>query len=63
MARAAPPYQMNWPSGFVRLSNGNTLISIAQAPGSIREVRPDKTTARASEPGAEHPCTLVAIEE
>jgi len=55
--------KMNWPSGFVRLANGNTLISIAHG-GDIREVSPDKKTVRTiRSPAMKHPCTLVVVEE
>lgn len=64
-AGAPAAEQMTWPSGFVRLKNGNTLISIAHGkPGTIREVTPEKKTVRViASPAMKHPCTLVAIEE
>ena len=34
-ADAPPDQNLNWPSGFLRLKNGNTLISIARAARSI----------------------------
>ena len=37
--------KLNWPSGFVRLANGNTMISEAHG-RQIREVSPDKKTVR-----------------
>ena len=50
-------------SGFLRLKNGNTLISIARD-GVIREVAPDKTTVRTiRSPAMKHPCTLVVVDE
>jgi len=55
--------QLNWPSGFVRLPDGNLLISEAHA-GVIREVSPDKKTVRViKSPAMKHPCTLVVVEE
>jgi hypothetical protein len=54
---------LNWPSGFVRLPGGNTLISIARD-GVIREVSPDKQTLRTiRSPAMKHPCTLVVVDE
>jgi outer membrane protein assembly factor BamB len=60
----APAEQkLNWPSGHVRLANGNTLISIARD-GVIREVAPDKKLVRViKSPAMKHPCTLVVVEE
>lgn len=55
--------KLNWPSGHLRLTNGNTLISIARD-GVIREVSPDKKTVRViKSPAMKHPCTLVLVEE
>ena len=55
--------KLNWPSGHLRLKNGNTLISIARD-GVIREVSPDKKTVRVIKSAAmKHPCTLVVVEE
>jgi hypothetical protein len=55
--------KLNWPSGFVRLPNGNTLISIAKD-GVLREVSPDKKTVRTiRSPAMKHPCTLVVVDE
>jgi hypothetical protein len=55
--------KLNWPSGFVRLPNGNTLISIARD-GVLREVSPDKKTVRTiRSPAMKHPCTLVVVDE
>jgi uncharacterized protein (UPF0248 family) len=55
--------KLNWPSGFVRLANGNTLISEAHA-GVIREVSSDKKIVRViKSPSMKHPCTLVVVEE
>jgi outer membrane protein assembly factor BamB len=55
--------KLNWPSGHLRLKNGNTLISIARD-GVIREVSPDKKTVRViKSPAMKHPCTLVVVEE
>ncbi len=62
-ADALSDQKLNWPSGFVRLANGNTLISIARD-GVIREVSADKKTiATIKSPAMKHPCTLVVIEE
>jgi hypothetical protein len=62
-ADAPPGEKLNWPSGFLRLKNGNTLISIARD-GAIREVAPDKTTVRTiRSPAMKHPCTLVVVDE
>jgi len=60
----APAEQkLNWPSGHLRLPNGNTLISIARD-GVIREVSSDKKTVRTiKSPAMKHPCTLVVVEE
>jgi hypothetical protein len=60
----SPPDQhLNWPSGFVRLENGNTLISIARD-GVLREVSPEKKTVRTiRSPAMKHPCTLVVVDE
>jgi hypothetical protein len=55
--------RLNWPSGFVRLPNGNTLISEARS-GTIREVSLDKKLVRTiKSPAMRHPCTLVVVEE
>ncbi len=62
-ADAPAEQKLNWPSGFVRLANGNTLISIARD-GAIREVSADKKTVKTiKSPAMKHPCTLVVIEE
>jgi hypothetical protein len=62
-ADAPRDQKLNWPSGFLRLKNGNTLISIARD-GAIREVAPDKTTVRTiRSPAMKHPCTLVVVDE
>ncbi len=54
---------LNWPSGFVRMANGDTLISIA-LDGVIRQVSKDKKTVRTiSSPAMKHPCTLVVVDE
>ena len=61
-ADAPKEEKLNWPSGFVRLPNGNMLISEAHA-GVIREVSPDKKTVRIiKSPAMKHPCTLVVVE-
>jgi hypothetical protein len=55
--------KLNWPSGFVRLGNGDTLISIARD-GVLRQVSADKKTVRTiKSPAIKHPCTLVVVEE
>ncbi len=55
--------KLNWPSGFLRLANGDTLISEAHA-GQIREVSPDKKTVKIiKSPAMKHPCTLVVVDE
>jgi hypothetical protein len=55
--------KLNWPSGFVRLANGDTLISVARD-GVLRQVSPDKKTVRTiKSPAIKHPCTLVVVEE
>jgi hypothetical protein len=60
---APPEQQLPWPSGHVRLANGNTLISLARG-AAIREVSPDKKTVRViRSPAMKHPCTLVVVEE
>jgi len=62
-ADSPPDQHLNWPSGFVRLANGNTLISIARD-GALREVSPDKKTVRTiRSPAMKHPCTLVVVDE
>jgi outer membrane protein assembly factor BamB len=62
-AGAPADEQLNWPSGFVRLPNGNTLISEAHT-GLIREVSLDKKLVRTiKSPAMRHPCTLVVVEE
>ncbi len=62
-ADAPADQKLNWPSGFVRLKNGNTLISIARD-GVIREVSEDKKTIKTiKSPAMKHPCTMVVIEE
>jgi hypothetical protein len=60
---APPDMQLPWPSGHVRLANGNTLISLARG-AAIREVSPDKKTVRViRSPAMKHPCTLVVVDE
>jgi outer membrane protein assembly factor BamB len=56
-------HKLHWPSGFVRLPDGHTLISEARA-GTIREVSLDKRTIRTiKSPAMQHPCTLVVVDE
>ena len=55
--------KLNWPSGFVRLANGDTLISEAHG-RQIREVSADKKTVKIIKSDAmRHPCTLVVVDE
>jgi outer membrane protein assembly factor BamB len=55
--------RLNWPSGFVRLPNGHTLIGVA-LDGVIREVSPDKKTVRTiSSPAMQHPATIAVVFE
>ena len=55
--------KLNWPSGFVRLPNGDTLISEAHG-RQIREVSADKKTVKIIKSDAmRHPCTLVVVDE
>jgi outer membrane protein assembly factor BamB len=55
--------KLNWPSGFVRLPDGNILISEART-GLIREVSPEKKQVRTiKSPAMRHPCTLVVVDE
>jgi hypothetical protein len=62
-ADAPEDQQLNWPSGFVRLPGGDTLISEARA-GVIRRVSADKKTVRViKSPAMKHPCTLVVVDE
>jgi hypothetical protein len=60
----APAEQkLNWPSGFVRLRDGHTLISEART-GTIREISLDKKLIHTiKSPAMRHPCTLVVVEE
>jgi hypothetical protein len=52
-----------WPSGFVRLPDGHTLISDARA-GTVREVLLDKKLVRTiKSPAMRRPCTLVVVDE
>jgi hypothetical protein len=62
-ADAPEDQHLRWPSGHLRLANGDTLIAEAQA-GTIREVTPDKRTVRVIQsPAMKHPCTMVLVEE
>ena len=62
-ADAPADQKLNWPSGFVRLPDGDTLISEARA-GTIREVSLDKKLVRTiKSPAMRHPCTLVVVDE
>jgi hypothetical protein len=62
-ADAPEDQQLNWPSGFVRLPGGDTLISEARV-GAIRRVSADKKTVRViKSPAMKHPCTLVVVDE
>jgi hypothetical protein len=62
-ADAPKEQSLRWPSGHLRLANGNTLIAEAQG-GVIREVSPDKKTVRViRSPAMKHPCTMVLVSE
>jgi len=62
-ADAPADQKLNWPSGFVRLPNGDTLISEAHG-RQIREVSADKKTVKVIKSDAmKHPCTLVVVDE
>jgi hypothetical protein len=62
-ADAPADQKLNWPSGFVRLANGHTLISEAHT-GAIREITLDKKLVRIiKSPAMRHPCTLVVVDE
>jgi hypothetical protein len=62
-ADAPADQKLNWPSGFVRLANGDTLISEAHG-RQIREVSADKKTVKVIKSDAmRHPCTLVVVDE
>lgn len=62
-ADAPKDQQLQWPSGHVRLANGNTLIAEARG-AAIREVSPDKKTVRViRSPALKHPATFVVVEE
>lgn len=58
-----PDQKLNWPSGFVRMPNGDTYISEARG-RDIRVVSYDKKTLRViTSPAMRHPCTLVIVDE
>ena len=62
-ADATEEQKLQWPSGHVRLANGNTLIAEARA-GVIREVSPDKKLIRVIKSAAmRHPATIAVVEE
>jgi PQQ-like domain len=62
-ADAPADQKLNWPSGFVRLPDGHTLISEARA-GTIREVSLEKKLIRTiKSPAMRHPCSLVVVDE
>jgi hypothetical protein len=62
-ADAPADQKLNWPSGFVRLANGDTLISEAHG-RQIRQVSADKKTVKIIKSDAmKHPCTLVVVDE
>jgi hypothetical protein len=62
-ADAPKDQQLRFPSGHLRLPNGNTLIAEAQT-GTIREVTPGKETVRVIRSAAmQHPCTMVLVGE
>lgn len=60
----APPDQyLHWPSGFVRMKNGDTYVGIA-LDGVIRVISRDKRTLRTiSSPAMKHPATIVVVDE
>jgi hypothetical protein len=62
-ADAPKDQQLQWPSGHVRLANGNTLIAEARG-GVIREVAADKSTVRViRSPAMKHPATIALVDE
>jgi hypothetical protein len=62
-ADAPKDQSLRFPSGHLRLANGNTLIAEAQA-GTIREVTPDKKLVQViRSPAMKHPCTIVLVSE
>jgi hypothetical protein len=62
-AEAPQDQKLLWPSGHVRLANGDTLIAEALA-GSIREVSPDKRTVRVIRSAAmKHPATIAVVDK
>lgn len=62
-ADAPEEQRLKWPSGHVRLANGNTLIAEALG-AAIREVSPDKKTVRViRSPAMKHPATIAVVEE
>ena len=62
-AGAPKEQQLRWPSGHVRLANGNTLIAEARG-GVIREVSPDRKTVRViRSPAMRHPATIAVADE
>jgi hypothetical protein len=55
--------KLHFPSGHVRLANGNTFIADANG-ATIREVAPDKRTLRLiTSPAMKHPATIVYVQE
>jgi hypothetical protein len=55
--------QLNWPSGFVRMTDGTTYVSEAQG-RDIKVISPDKKVLRViTSPAMMHPCTLVIVDE
>jgi hypothetical protein len=62
-ADAPKEQRLRWPSGHLRLANGNTMIAEAQG-ATIREVTPDKQTVRVIQsPAMKHPCTFLLVTE
>jgi hypothetical protein len=62
-ADAPKEQQLRFPSGHLRLPNGNTLIAEAQA-GVIHEVTPEKQKVRViRSPAMKHPCTIMLVSE
>src|SRR5262245_21616580 len=55
--------KLKWPSGFVRMPDGNTYVSEAQG-RDIKVISLDKKVIRTiTSPALVHPCTLVIVDE
>ncbi len=60
---APPDQKLKWPSGFVRMPDGNTYVSEAQG-RCIKVISADKKILRTiTSPALMHPCTLVIVDE